>query len=266
MPSVLIAIIRGMPRVRLFHWKAEEAAPVIAELEAAGFPVDYEEQLSSSSFRRVRESQPDAFVVDLSSRPSHGREIAIALRGHKASRHVPIIFVNGEPEKVESVRRVLSDALYVSRARLVPALRRAKPVSQPLIPTQMMDRYAGRTAAQKLGIGKNGRVAVVDPPADYARAIGDLPEGAAFEEEDFSGCKVTLWFVHDYTALQTALPEIRRTAARHRLWILWRKGKGGPLDGGVIRTCANQVGLVDYKICSVNETWSGMAFAVKKTR
>jgi len=255
-----------MPRVRLFHWKTQEAVPLIADLEAAGFSVDYEEQLSSSSFRRVRESQPHAFVVDLSSRPSHGREVAIALRGHKATRHVPILFVNGEPEKVEGVRRTLPDATYVTGARLIPALRRAKTVSKPLIPAQMMDRYAGRTAAQKLGIGKGARVAVVDPPADYARAIGDLPEGAFFEEEDFAVCKITLWFVHDYPALQAAMPEIRRTATRHRLCILWRKGKGGPLDGGIIRTCANRVGLVDYKVCSVNETWSGMAFAVKKPR
>jgi hypothetical protein len=255
-----------MPRVRLFHWKAQEAVPLIAELEAAGFSVDYEEQLSSSSFRRVKESQPHAFVVDLSSRPSHGREIAIALRGHKTTRHVPIIFVNGEPAKVEGVRRMLPDATYAPGALLISALRRAKPISKPLIPTQMMDRYAGRTATQKLGIGKGAQVAVVNPPSDYARAIGDLPEGAFFEEEDFAGCKITLWFAHDYSALQAAMPEIRRTAARGRLWILWRKGKGGPLDGGVIRSCANQVGLVDYKVCSVNETWSGMAFAVKKPR
>jgi CheY-like chemotaxis protein len=250
--------------VRLFHWNAQEAALVIAKLRAAGFSVDYEERLSS--FRHVRESQPDVFVVDLSLRPSHGREVAIALRGRKVTRHVPIVFVNGEPEKVEGVRSMLPDALYVSAARLIPALRRARPVSKPLIPAQMMDRYAARTAAQKLGIGKDARVAVVHPPADYARAIGELPEGAWFEEQDFAGCKVTLWFVHDYPALQAALPEMRRTAARHRLWILWRKGKGGPLDGGVIRNCVNQAGLVDYKICSVNEAWSGMAFAVKKPR
>lgn len=255
-----------MQRVRLFHWKAQEAVPLIAKLEAAGFSVDYEEQLSSSSFRRVRESQPDVFVLDLSIRPSHGREVAIALRSHKVSRHVPILFVNGEPEKVQGVRRLLPDATYVTGARLIPALRRAKPVSNPLVPAQMMERYAGRTAAQKLGIGKDARVAVVDPPGDYARAIGELPEGAVFKEDDFGGCNLTLWFVHDYAALQAAMPEIRRTAARHRLWILWRKGKEGPLDGGVIRTCANQVGLVDYKICSVNETWSGIALAVKKPR
>jgi len=252
--------------VRLFHWKAQEAASLVDALEAAGFSVDYQERLSSSSFRRLRESNPAAFVVDLSIRPSHGREVAIALRGHKATRHVPIIFVSGEPEKVENVRRMLPDALYVPGARLIPTLRRAKPVSNPVVPTQMMDRYAGRTAAQKLGIGKGARVAVVDPPAGYARAIGELPEGAFFEEEDFAGCKPTLWFVHDYAALQAAMPEIRRAAAHSRLWILWRKGKEGPLDGGVIRSCANQVGLVDYKVCSVNETWTGMALAVKKPR
>jgi hypothetical protein len=38
------------------------------------------------------------------------------------------------------------------------------------------------------------------------------------------------------------------------------------LNGQVIRESANSVGLVDYKICSVNQTWSGMVFTVKKAR
>ncbi|HEY7333430.1 MAG TPA: hypothetical protein VH639_01005 [Bryobacteraceae bacterium] len=167
-----------MPRVRLFHWKAEDADPLIAQIEAAGFSVDYEERISS--FRRIRESAPDAFAIDLSIRPSHGREVAVALRGHKATRHIPIVFVDGEAQKVEGVSHMLPDAIYVSAARLISALRRAKPLVRPHVPPQMMDRYAGRPAAQKLGIAKDARVAVVDPPADYVRAIGKLPEGASF--------------------------------------------------------------------------------------
>jgi hypothetical protein len=254
-----------MPRVRLFHWKTEGAAPLIAQLEAAGFWVDYEEKISS--FRRIRESPTDIFAIDLSLRPSHGRELAIALRGHKATHHIPIVFVGGEAAKVKDVRRVLPDAAYSSSARLVSALRRAKPLARPHVPPQMMERYAGRPAAQKLGIAKDARVAVVDPPADYVRAIGKLPDGASFAEQDWSECTLTLWFMHDFPSLQAALPELRKTAARGRLWILWRKGQKGSrkeLDGGIVRSAASEAGLVDYKICSVNDAWSGMAFAIRK--
>jgi CheY-like chemotaxis protein len=254
-------------RVRLFHWKAEEAAPAIAELEKAGFTVDYEEKLSS--FKSIRDSKPDAFVVDLSRLPAHGREVAIALRGNKATRHAPIVFVDGDVEKLETIRRALPDAIYTPRARLIAALRRARPLADPVRPAQMMERYAGRSAAQKLGVQAGMKVGVIDAPPDYGRVIGKLPEGATFEEdwgeENFGDRKLTLWFVHDFARLQGALPAMRRAAAHTRLWILWRKAKQDGLDGGVIRRGATELGLVDYKICSVNEVWSAMAFAIKKT-
>lgn len=251
-----------MSRLRLFHWKAAEAAPLIAALEAAGHTVEYQEKLAS--YREARESPPDAFVIDLSRLPSHGREVAIFLRASKATRHVPTVFVGGGPEKVEAIRRLLPDATYTSPGRLLSTLRRVKPLADPVRPAQMMDRYGLRTTAQKLGIGKDTSVAVVDPPPDYAQAIGKLPEGARFEEDPLDGCKVTLWFAHHPAGFQAALPEMRKTAAKSRLWILWRKAKKDGLDGNIVRQGAIDVGLVDYKICSVNETWSAMVFTIKK--
>jgi hypothetical protein len=247
-------------RVRLFHWKAEEAAPAIAELKKAGFTVDYQEKLPS--FKSIRDSKPDAFVVDLSRLPAHGREVAIALRGHKATRHAPIVFVDGDGKKLEAVRRALPDAIYTGRAQVIGALLRARPLADPVRPAQMMERYAGRSAAQKLGIQEGMKVGVIDPPPDYGRVIGKVPEGALLEE-NCEG-KLTLWFVHDFARLQAELPAMRRAAAHSRLWILWRKAKQDGLDGNVIRRGAIELGLVDYKICSVNETWSAMAFAIKK--
>jgi hypothetical protein len=212
-----------MSRLRLFHWKAEEAARLIATLKAAGHSVEYHEKLAS--YREARDSPPDAFVIDLSRLPSHGREVAIFLRGSKATRHVPTVFVGGDPEKVAGVRRLLPDASYTSPGRLLATLRHVKPIADPVRPAQTMDRYGQRTTAQKLGIAKDTCVAVVDPPSGYAQAIGKLPEGAWFEEEPTADCKVTLWFAHHPAGFQAALPEMRKVAARCRLWILWRKRK-----------------------------------------
>ena len=255
-----------MARLRLFHWRAEEAKPLLTLLQAAGYSVDYKEPVSS--YREVRSSPPDAIVIDLSRLPSHGREVAVFLRGSKATRHVPIVFVGGEPEKIEGVRRVLPDAVYTPVSRLRSALRSAiaNPPADPLKPAQMMDRWGTRTTAQKLGIAANSRVFVVDPPSGYARAIGDLPEGASFEEESPTDCAVSLWFVHGIAEFQAALPRMRTLAARSRLWILWRKSRQDGLNGNVVRSGAIDVGLVDYKICSIDETWSAMVFAIKKAR
>ncbi|HEY1754092.1 MAG TPA: hypothetical protein VGG72_01755 [Bryobacteraceae bacterium] len=255
-----------MARVRLFHWRAEEAKPLLTLLKAAGYSVDYREPVSS--YREVRSSPPDAIVIDLSRLPSHGREVAVFLRGSKTTRQIPIVFVDGEPEKIEGVRRVLPDAVFTPLSRLRSALRTAiaKPPENPLKPAQMMDRWGTRTTAQKLGIAANARVFVIDPPANYARAIGQLPEGACFEEESADGCKIALWFVHGIAEFQAALPRMRKLAADRRLWILWRKSKQDGLNGNIIRAGAVDVGLVDYKICSINDTWSAMVFAVKKAK
>jgi hypothetical protein len=237
---------------------------MIAALRAAGHKVNYKDTLAN--YRELRETPPDAIVIDLSRTPSHGRELAVFVRGSKHLRHIPIVFVDGEPEKVEAVRRLIPDASYTSASRLKSALRSAlaNPPENPVRPAQMMDRWAGRSTAQKLGVAKNARIAVIDPPPDYARAIGDLPEGAVFEEESTTGCQPALWFVHGPAEFQAALPQMRRLAAHSRLWILWRKGKRDDLDGNIIRRGAIDVGLVDYKICSINDTWSAMVFAVKK--
>jgi CheY-like chemotaxis protein len=254
-----------MARVCLFHWNAEEARPLLTVLQAAGHSVELRGQMAS--YREVRERPPDAIVVDLSRLPSHGRELAVYFRGSKSTRHVPIVFVEGEPEKVERVRKLLPDAVYTPLARLRGAVKSAlaNPPANPVKAAQMMDRWGHRTTTQKLGIAKDSRVAVIEPPSGYAQAIGELPEGATFDEESTEDCTVSLWFVHGVPEFHSALPRMRKLAARTRLWILWRKNKRDGLDGNLIRAGCVAVGLVDYKICSINDAWSGMVFAVKKS-
>jgi hypothetical protein len=55
-------------------------------------------------------------------------------------------------------------------------------------------------------------------------------------------------------------------ASKGRLWIVWRKGRSDGLNGNFVREVALAVGLVDYKICSLDGVWSGMLFAVKKAQ
>jgi len=253
-----------MSHVRLIHWKAGEAADLLASLRAAGHTVDYDEDVASDGFRAIRQSPPDAFVIDLSRLPSHGREAATFFRGQKATRHIPIVFVGGAPEKVEAIREVLPDAVYTAPGRLRSALRAAfanRPAS-PVVPTQMMARYASRSAAQKLGIREGSTAALIDPPRNYASVIGELPAGAALEETPAATCPITLFFVHDAAACGEALPRIRKLAARTKLWILWRKGSS--VTQPFLRESAAAVGLVDYKICSVDAAWSAMLFARRK--
>ena len=259
-----------MERVRLFHCKPEEAAPVIDMLQRAAFTVDYEVPFTPRLIRSIREAPPSAIIIDLSRLPSHGREIAIALRGHSRSRSIPILFVDGAPAKIDAVRQLLPDAAYCTRERLLPALRKciqAQPAENPVVPKQMMERYSGRTTAQKLGIAARARVAVIDAPRDYARVIGPLPEDVEFDEESWHDCAVTLWFVEQPAAYLAALPRMRRVAAVSKLWVAWPKKsarKDSLINENTIRDLALEHGLVDYKVCSLNSTWSGLCLAVRK--
>jgi CheY-like chemotaxis protein len=203
-------------------------------------------------------------VIDLSRLPAQGREIAIALRQSPRTRPVPILFLNGAAEKVELIRSVLPDAAYCTTETLVKTLKTAQPLPNAIVPVAMMDRYASRTAIQKLGIAEKSSIVLVDPPRNVTEVLGNLPKGAQFVEEYGD---VTLYFAHAPDELRATMSDLRKFAAKTKLWILWRK-KNATGHAGVteplVRETGRDLGLVDYKICSVDKTWSAMLFAQKK--
>jgi hypothetical protein len=251
-----------MARVRLIHWNAVEAAPRIEKLRAAGHDVEF-----GGEYKDWRTRPIEAFVIDLSRLPAHGREVATALRGAKATRRLPILFVDGLPEKVSAIRAQLPDATFTTWPRIKTALKSAlaRPLADPVAPAQMMDRYGSRTVAQKLGIKENTSVLVIDPPRDYLRVLGELPDGAWVEEEPAAKSPVTVCFLREPGALPGVLETGRRLAAHSKLWICWPKGKKAGIRENDIRTSAIALGLVDYKICSVDSTWSGLLFSLKRS-
>jgi len=257
-----------MQRVRLFHWKSKEAEALIAKLRAAGFEAVHRAETQSPSVRELKESGAVAVVIDLSRLPSHGKYVGAWVRGAKSTRHIPLVFVGGEAEKVAAIKKQMPDAVYSSIAGVGAALKKAiaQPPSDPVVPRQMMETAPGRTAAQKMGIREGSTVGLIDPPADYVKVLGVLPKGVTLEEDSRRGCPVTAWFVHDPGEYEAALPSRRLLAARSRLWILWQKGRRDGLNGNFVREAALAVGLVDYKICSLDGVWTGMVFAVKKAR
>jgi hypothetical protein len=265
---LFLGIIGSMPRVRLFHWRADEAKPLIAALRAGGYTVDYPGD-KAHNWRSLRESAPLAAVIDLTRLPSHGRYVAAEIRATKSIRHIPIVFVDGDPHKVDSIRKVLPDAVYTSRARVASALKRVKPLADPVAAPRMMNR-TDRTTAEKLGIKAGARVALVDPPADYVRVLGKLPKDVSLEEvinvtEERETLPLTLWFVRDPDGYLAGLGRMRKRALTSRIWIIYPKGRpASGLTQGLIREAALSVGLVDYKVCSVNEVWTGLLFTKKK--
>jgi len=261
-----------MARIRLLHWKALEAGKYLAALAAGGHTVQYDQDVDSASLRDWRAQPPQAFVIDLSRLPARGREIGVALRQSPATRCVPLVFCEGAPDKVEETRAFLPDAVYCGFQKLRGTLRQAllAPPVEAAVPVAMMQRYAARTTAQKLGIEAASAVAVVvslvDPPRDFLAVLGDLPAGVEFTEDERSPAAVVLCFVHDLPSLQARMSELRPRARTAKLWFCWRKGKAaaGGVSDSSIRATGISLGLVDYKVCSLNQIWSGMLFALRR--
>jgi hypothetical protein len=254
-----------MPTARVIHWRASEATPLLEACRCAGFHVDYLEWDGGAICRAIRAKLPDVVVIDLSRLPSHGREVAVWLRGAKTTREIPTVFVGGDPLKVAGIRQLLPDAAFCQLNKVAATLKELArtTVREPVAPPGMMERGREKTVAQKLGIEAGAAVAVIEPPRDFPALLGNLPESVEFQE---SAAPITLWFVHDRESLLVALRRMRAMAARTKLWLLWRKGSSGTdLTQNALRETAREVGLVDYKICSVDQRWSGMLFALKKS-
>jgi hypothetical protein len=98
--------------IRLFSSNREAAAPLIDKLRAAGYAVSLHPRTQAPSLREIKESAPAAVVIDLSRMPSHGRAIGAWLRGSKSTRHIPLVFVDGDLAKVAALRREIPDAVY----------------------------------------------------------------------------------------------------------------------------------------------------------
>src|SRR4051794_4053861 len=111
-------------RVLLIHWKPEAATPHVADLRDAGFDVAALAPNGTAGLKGAAEFAK-AIVIDLSRLPMQGRAVAIEFRKRAATRRVPIVFVGGAPDKVDTVRELLPDATYAEWSGAVEAIRRA---------------------------------------------------------------------------------------------------------------------------------------------
>src|SRR6266851_10224782 len=142
-----------MPVVRLVSWNLDLARERACLLKAAGYPVDASPLDTPGFIGHVRANPPAAVLIDLDRLPSHGREVAVAIRRSKWTRQIPIVFAGGLEEKVERIRQELPDAAFTAWKGVVPALKRAlkNPPAEPVLPPSHMGRYSGSSLVKKLG-------------------------------------------------------------------------------------------------------------------
>ncbi len=113
----------------LFHWNKAEAATLAKSFRSEGWTVGVESENGARGGKKVTDNPPDAVVIYLSRLPSHGRATAGGLRSLKATREVPIVFVDGEKEAQEKIKAVVPNAIYTTSAKVKDIL--AKYSQQP---------------------------------------------------------------------------------------------------------------------------------------
>lgn len=130
--------------------------------------------------------------------------------------------------------------------------------------------YSGTPLARKLGIKDNARVATLSAPPHFPALLEPLPEGARITEDaDDAAAKfdVVVAFMADRDALDRGLDRARRLLAIDGgLWVAWPKKSSGlhrDLAREQVREAGLETGLVDNKVCAIDEDWSGLRFVYR---
>ena len=129
-----------------------------------------------------------------------------------------------------------------------------------------MAGYSGTPLVKKIGIKPADQVLFANAPKGFGKEIGPLPEGAKLQNGGCKDLNVALFFTDRRAQLEKELPKLKgRIAQNGMIWIAWpKKASKVPTDltEDVIRDTALALGLVDVKVCAVNEVWSGLKLVI----
>ena len=130
-----------------------------------------------------------------------------------------------------------------------------------------MAGYSGTPLAKKLGIKEGSRVALVNAPKDFRSELGDLPDDVKFLKTSSSSLDLVLLFVLSERILaRDFLKLAQQLTANGMIWIAWPKKSSGvttDLNFDRVQRIGLNAGLVDVKICAVDDTWSGLKFVYR---
>lgn len=122
--------------------------------------------------------------------------------------------------------------------------------------------YSGTPLAKKLGIKPGEKVVVLGAPWEYEVVVAPLPEGVTVSSRVGTRATFVHFFVKSAAELRKKLPTLDMALADDGIiWVSWPKQSSGVAtdmteDG--IREAALPLGLVDVKVCAVDEVWSGL--------
>ncbi len=130
-----------------------------------------------------------------------------------------------------------------------------------------MAGYSSTPLVKKLGIKANARILLVDAPAGFLEELGPLPLGISINRRPMKSMDVILLFVKTRSQLAKSFSKLAgNLAPAGMLWVAWPKKASGvatDLSFDAVQKEGLSAGLVDTKICAINEIWSGLKFVIR---
>ena len=122
--------------------------------------------------------------------------------------------------------------------------------------------YSGTPLIDKLGIKPGAKLKFVSEPKGFDALLGELPEGSRFAAS--GSLDFAMLFAKARSDLVKGFARLRdRLEPNGMLWVAWPKKTSGvetDLTEGAVRTFGLESGLVDVKVCAIDDTWSGLKF------
>ncbi len=131
-----------------------------------------------------------------------------------------------------------------------------------------MAGYSGTPLAKKLGIKEGTRLFLSDAPKDYLKLVAPFPEGARVVPKIDGDTDIVHIFSTERARLTATLRDsLKKLKQDGTIWVSWpKKSSRVPtnITEDAIREVALPMGLVDVKVCAVDEVWSGLKLVVRK--
>jgi len=128
--------------------------------------------------------------------------------------------------------------------------------------------YSGKPLAQKLGITPSSVLALIDAPEEAESLLDPLPDDVTLRRGNRGRREMTIWFVTARGEFERRLAAIAGAVGEGTLWMAWPKRSSGvatDVTEDVIREVALPVGLVDTKVCAIDDTWSGLRLTRRRS-
>jgi hypothetical protein len=130
-----------------------------------------------------------------------------------------------------------------------------------------MAGYSGTPLPKKLGVKENQRIALINAPENFHKELGELPDTTQIVKKLSTPLDLVMLFVDRENKLAKQFPLVAKKLSRNGMvWVAWPKKSSGvatDLMFDRVQRIGLACGLVDVKICAIDEVWSGLKFVIR---